>query len=103
MAQLTFKNYPKLTGLSRIGGGERGADIKLKGKIIGFISPSNRYRKSCLAFLKVKRDVTVEDPCPFENKAISFIAKDVEEMKEYLKNNSEEVIKGLDLYISDKE
>ncbi len=103
MAKFTFKNYPKLTGLSRIGGGERGADIKLKGKIVGFISPSSRYKKNCSAFLKVKRTITLENPCPFENKEIEFSTTSVDEMKEYLKTHTDEVLKGIDIYISEKD
>lgn len=101
MAKLTFKNYPKPTGLSRIGSGEPGADIKLKGKVIGFISPSNRYRKYCLAFFKIKKNPTYEEPSPFENKNLTFSTQTVEEMKIYLRENSEKIVNELDLYISE--
>ena len=101
MAKFTFKNYPEPKGLSRIASGEPGADVKLKGKIVGFISPASRHRHYCVAFFKVKREKTYEEPCPFENKPISFTCKEVSEMKEYLKENTDEILKGLELYISE--
>lgn len=54
-----------------------------------------------LPFLKLKKNPTYEEPSPFENKHLTFSTKTVEEMKIYLRENSEKIVNELDLYISE--
>lgn len=101
--KFTFKNDPEPTGLSAVGSRIPRAVIKLNGKIVGWISPPNYLSNKCKAFFHVKKDPTVEDPAAFKNVALNKQMESVQEMKEWLKEKTEEITAKLDLYLMEED
>lgn len=101
--KFTFKNDPEPTGLSAVGNRIPRAVIKLNGKKVGWITPPSYLSNKCKVFFHVKKEPTVEDPASFENIAISKQLESVQEMKEWLKENTEKITKLFDLFSHDDE
>lgn len=96
--KFTFKNDPQPTGLSAVGNRTPRAVIKLNGKKVGWITPPSYLSNKCKVFFYVKKEPTVEDPAAFENVALSKQMESVQEMKEWLKEKTEDITAKLDLY-----
>lgn len=97
--KFTFKNGPKAKGLSAVGNRISQSAIKLNGKKVGWISPPNYLSNKCKAFFHVKKEPTADYPAKFENICLSKQTDNVEEMKEWLKEKTEEITEKLDLYL----
>lgn len=93
----TFKNDPKLKGLSAIGESIPTARIRLNGEVVGWIVPPSYRTNECKAYFHVKKEPTVDEPASFKNVQMKNTTKSVEEMKEWLKENTEKIISSLDL------
>lgn len=96
--KFTFKNGKKATGLSAVGNHIPRADIKLNGKKVGWITPPSYLSNKCKAFFHVKKEPTLEDPAAFENIVLKKQTESVEEMKEWLKEKTEDITAKLELY-----
>jgi hypothetical protein len=99
----TFKNGKKLTGLMAVGNHIPQTFIKHEGKRVGWIQPpkARDEKKEFWIYLAVKCEPTQESPCAFNNILLKYRAKTLEEVKEWLKANTESLITNYDLYKTD--
>lgn len=94
----TFKKQPKETGLARIARPWQNVDIKLGGKRVGIIFAPDYTANYWSVSFAVKKEVLPEDRAPF--KWIRLVCKtdSEQEMRQWLKENCEAIIKRYDLY-----
>ena len=89
--KFTFKNKRPTTSVGLVQT-EGFADIKYKGKKVGFISPKSRYKPFCTAYLQVKQEPTFEHPSDWDNKLLSHQTETVQEMKGWLNGNIDTIL-----------
>lgn len=89
--KFTFKNKRPTTSVGLVQT-EGFADIKYKGKKVGFISPKSRYKPFCTAYLQVKQEPTFEHPSDWNNKLLSHQTETVQEMKDWLNGNIDTIL-----------
>jgi len=89
--KFTFKSKRPTTGVGLVQT-EGFADIKHKGKKVGFISPKSRYKKVCTAYLQVKQEPNFEHPSDWDNKLLSHQTETVQEMKDWLNQNIDVIL-----------
>lgn len=96
--QLRFKKDARETGLRAIGAAPRGYSIMLEELLIGKIGAKSVsqfvYDETCWQFsLKIPRKVEQEGCCPWGWKILKQTFSTAEEAKEYIKANTEEILK----------
>lgn len=95
MVKFTFKLDKKETGLAAVGNSLQSADVKLKKKVCGRIQApnwrSNVYR--CSFVVK-----TEESSCGWKWVTLKKTTESMNEMKQWLKDNTEKIVSGLDLH-----
>ncbi len=89
--KFTFKNKRPTTSVVLVQT-QGFADIKYKGKKVGFISPKSRYKPFCTAYLQVKQEPTFEHPSDWDNKLLSHQTETVQEMKDWLNGNIDTIL-----------
>ena len=99
----TFKNMAKATGLMALGNHIPNVTIKNEGKRVGWIDSPKAQSKTddFSVYLCVKKEKTKEDPAPFKNVKLKMRTNTLEEMKVWLKANTESIMKHYDLYKTD--
>jgi len=99
----TFKNGKKLTGLMAVGNHIPHTYIKHEGKQVGWIQPpkARDEKREFTVYLAVKCEPTQENPCAFENTRLQYCATTLEEIKAWLKANTESLMTHYDLYKTD--
>lgn len=99
----TFKNGKKLTGLMAVGNHIPHTYIKHEGRRVGWIQPpkARDEKHDFSIYLAVKREPTPESACPFENIRLQYRATTLEEVKAWLKANTESLITNYALYKTD--
>ena len=88
-SKVTFKNRPKETGLAAIGA-ETYSDIKLNGKIVGWISNGHYLRvpRTFQVYLHVCRD----DGSGWDNRKLKSDFETLQEAKDFVKGNLQTII-----------
>ena len=86
MAQLTTKLRPRNTGLYSVGHPFPGMEIKLSGKVVGFVQPISALKDSYEIWLRIKDE---DSPCGWSNHKLKFSARTAEEVRAWIKEHSE--------------
>lgn len=94
----TFKNQPKATGLAAVGNRIPNVTIKHNGKIVGWIDSPKARKNECTLYFHVKREPTPDWKSNFYNVQMQHVTDSVEEMKLWLKENTESILSTIDLY-----
>lgn len=95
--------HPKLTGLSAVGQSLQDCDIKLDKVVIGLISAPNWRTKDnkYSVRLKVKKERTEEEPCPFCWVSLKKKTDSLQEMKDWLNIVAQTLAEKYDFYLND--
>lgn len=94
----TFKNQPKATGLAAVGNRIPNVTIKHNGKIVGWIDSPKARKNECTLYFHVKREPTPDWKSNFYNVQMQHVTDSVEEMKLWLKENTESILSTIDVY-----
>jgi hypothetical protein len=101
--KFTFKKQPRETGLSSIGHPHPNVDIKLDGKVVGSIDAptwASRNKGWVIRFTVMKDNINEDGNPNCEWKWVQ-INKEFEtenDAREYIKNNSDQILYGLRLH-----
>lgn len=87
--RVTFKKNPKETGLAGVADPYQGADIKVDGKICGYISPISWQKDSFRIYLAVKSD---KEHCGWRNVKLKSEFQTYDECKAFVKENLERIV-----------
>lgn len=104
--KIRFKKHPRETGLAAIGAGDPNIDIKINGRKCGYISHPNwssENRDIKIRFSVIKKDI-LEDGnsnCSWKWVKLTYVPKDDEDAREYLKNNVDKIVEKLNLYFEE--
>lgn len=94
----TFKNQPKATGLAAVGNRIPNVTIKHNGKIVGWIDSPKARKNECTVYFHVKREPTEDWKSNFYNVQLENVTDNVEDMKAWVKENTESILSKIDVY-----
>lgn len=96
--KFTFKNQPKATGLAAVGNRVPNVTIRHNSKIVGWIDSPKARKNECTVYFHIKREPTPEWQAKFYNVQLEHVTDNVEDMKIWLKDNTDSILSKIDVY-----
>jgi hypothetical protein len=96
--KIRFKKHPEVTGLASVGAGDPDIDIKINGKVCGYIAHPNWSSSDKRIRIKLSVNKEIEGKPNFEWITLKYIPENDEQAREFLKKYVDEIVKKHNLY-----
>ncbi len=101
--KIRFKKEPRETGLASVGAGDPNIDIKVNGKVCGYISHprwNSQDRNIRIRLSVIKEDIMENgNPnCIWKWITLKYIPENDEQAKQFLKENVDAIVEKYSLY-----
>jgi hypothetical protein len=97
--KITFKKHERETGLAAVGAGHPNVDLKIKGKVFGYISSPNWRTKD--NFWRIRLMIKAEEHPGWKWIQLKEELKDEMEARDFIKANEEAIQSKYELRFAD--